>query len=70
MAEVHLLVDDQEWTAGCLEYGQIGTVFSSDKIEHIRCGQCHASNFMVDEDPHGNAEWLMKFFEARLQKMS
>jgi hypothetical protein len=60
---------DLEWTVGCLNCGQIGTVFSSDKIENIRCGQCHSSEFMVEKDPCGTVEWLTKFFEARLDRM-
>jgi ribosomal protein S27AE len=63
-------LDALEWTAGCLKCGKIGTVFSSDKIERLVCGDCGASDFMVEEDPHGTPEWLEKFFMARLKRMS
>ena len=61
--------EDLEWTAGCLDCGQIGSVFSSDKIENIRCSQCNSKEFMIEEDRHGTIEWLTCFFEARLKRM-
>jgi len=61
--------DDPEYTAGCLNCGNIGSIFASDNPENIICGQCRSSNWMVSKTPDMPVEWLVEFFESRLKIM-